>query len=107
MPGLRLGNGMRWHWVAFVGSWFVVASSLDAAAQALVIEKVARALEPGGRFLFTAPRQPLEWLDAMTGRPSQSLGEQAYERLLRDAGLTWVAGAEDEGGNHYYFVEKV
>ena len=80
---------------------------LDAAAQALVIEKVARALEPGGRFIFTAPRQPLEWLDAMTGRPSQSLGEQAYERLLRDAGLTWVAGAEDEGGNHYYFVEKV
>ena len=80
---------------------------LDPAAQALVIEKVARALEPGGRFLFTAPRQPLEWLDAMTGRPSQSLGEQAYERLLRDAGLTWVAGAEDEGGNHYYFVEKV
>jgi len=29
---------------------------LDPAAQALVIEKVARALEPQGRFLFTAPR---------------------------------------------------
>lgn len=80
---------------------------LDPAAQALVIEKVARALEPQGRFLFTAPRQPLEWLDGMTGLPSQSLGAHTYERLLRDAGLTWVADAQDEGENHYYFVEKV
>jgi SAM-dependent methyltransferase len=80
---------------------------LDPAAQALVIEKVARALEPQGRFLFTGPRQPLEWLDAMTGRRSQSLGEHTYGRLLRDAGLTWVADAQDEGENHYYFVEKV
>jgi len=80
---------------------------LDPAAQALVIGKVARVLEPGGRFLFTAPRQRVEWLDAMTGRRSQSLGGHAYERLLRDAGLTWVAGALDEGENHYYFVEKV
>jgi SAM-dependent methyltransferase len=80
---------------------------LDPAAQALVIEKVARALEPHGRFLFTAPRQRLEWLDAMTGRRSQSLGEHMYERLLLNAGLTWVANAHDEGENHYYFVEKV
>lgn len=80
---------------------------LDPAAQALVIGKVARALQPRGRFLFTAPRQPLEWLDAMTGRRSQSLGAHTYDRLLRDAGLAWVADAEDEGENHYYFVEKV
>jgi SAM-dependent methyltransferase len=79
---------------------------LDPAAQALVIEKVARALEPHGRFLFTAHRHRLEWLDAMTGRRSQSLGARTYERLLRDAGLTWVADAQDEGENHYYFVEK-
>ena len=79
---------------------------LDPAAQALVIEKLARALEPGGRFLFTSPREPVEWLDGMTGRPSQSLGAQTYERLLRDAGLTWVAEAQDEGENYYYFVEK-
>jgi SAM-dependent methyltransferase len=80
---------------------------LEPAAQALVIEKVARALEPQGRFLFTAPRQPVEWLDGMTERPSQSLGEHTYQQLLRDAGLTWVASAQDEGENHYYFVEKV
>jgi hypothetical protein len=80
---------------------------LKPAAQALVIEKVARALEPQGRFLFTAPSEPLQWLDGMTGYPSQSLGERTYERLLRDAGLTPVADTEDEGGNHYYFVEKI
>jgi len=79
---------------------------LDPAAQALVIEKVARTLEPRGRFLFTAPREPLEWLDGMTDQRSYSLGEHKYERLLRAAGLTWVSSAEDEGGNHYYFVEK-
>jgi SAM-dependent methyltransferase len=80
---------------------------LDPAAQALVIEKVARALEPQGRFLFTAPRQPLEWLDGMTNQRSYSLGEHTYERLLRTAGLKWVASAQDEGENHYYFVERV
>jgi SAM-dependent methyltransferase len=79
---------------------------LEPAAQALVIEKVAGALEPGGRFLFTSPKEPCEWLDGMTDRPSQSLGAQTYERLLRDAGLTWVAEAWDEGENHYYFVER-
>ena len=79
---------------------------LEPAAQALVIEKVARALEPKGRFLFTAPRQPLEWSDGMTARRSQSLGEHAYERLLRNAGMTWVASAQDEGENHYYLAIK-
>ena len=79
---------------------------LTPAAQALVIEKIARALQPGGRFLFTAPKEPLEWLDAMTGRRSQSLGAETYERLLRAAGLTWVTEAQDEGENHYFFVEK-
>jgi SAM-dependent methyltransferase len=79
---------------------------LTPPAQALVIEKVAGALNPGGRFLFTAPREPVEWLDGMTDRPSQSLGAETYERLLRGAGLTWVAAAQDEGENHYYFVER-
>jgi SAM-dependent methyltransferase len=79
---------------------------LKPEAQALVIEKVAGALNPGGRFLFTAPKEPLEWLDGMTDRLSQSLGAHTYERLLRDAGLTWVAEAQDEGENYYYFVER-
>ncbi len=79
---------------------------LEPESQALVIEKVARALEPQGRFLFTAPRHPLEWSDGMTGCRSQSLGAHAYERLLGDVGLTRVADAQDEGGNDYFFFEK-
>jgi hypothetical protein len=42
----------------------------------------------------------------MTSCQSQSLGAQTYERLLRDVGLTWVADAQDEGENYYYFVER-
>ena len=79
---------------------------LEPGAQALVIGKVAQALAPRGRFLFTAPRQPVDWLDGMTGQPSRSLGEDTYKRLLRDAGLTWIANAEDEGENYYHFAEK-
>jgi hypothetical protein len=45
-------------------------------------------------------------LDGMTDHRSYSLGEHVYVRLLRAAGLTWVASALDEGENHYYFVEK-
>jgi SAM-dependent methyltransferase len=79
---------------------------LDPAAQALVIAKVARFLAPDGRFLFTAHAEPLDWLDAMTGRHSQSLGAPTYARLLHDSGLRWVAAAKDEGENHYYFCQK-
>lgn len=79
---------------------------LEPAAQALVIAKVARALNPGGRFLFTAPHAPHEWRDAMTDRPSRSLGAQTYEQLLRAAGLECRAEAQDEGENHYYFVVR-
>jgi hypothetical protein len=79
---------------------------LEPSAQARVIDKVSRALEPEGRFLFTAHKQPVEWLDAMTGRPSQSLGADTYERLLRGAGMAWVGEAQDEGDNFYYFAEK-
>ena len=71
-----------------------------------IVSYQRRALKPGGRFLFTAHLEPLEWLDAMTNRRSQSLGAQAYERLLRDAGLVWVDEAQDEGENHYYFAER-
>lgn len=79
---------------------------LEPAAQALVIEKVARALVPGGKFLFSAQKEPLEWLDGMTDRPSHCLGAETYERLLRAAGLRWVDSALDEGDNHYFLVEK-
>jgi SAM-dependent methyltransferase len=75
-------------------------------AQANLIHKVARALKPGGRFLFTAPRQASEWSDNLTGRKSVSLGSDAYRQILEAAGLVLVGEAEDEGENHYYFSHK-
>ncbi len=79
---------------------------LEPDAQARVIDNVGRALVPGGRFLFTAPEQAVEWLDAMTGLPSRSLGAPTYDRLLRDAGMARVGQATDEGENYYYFATK-
>jgi SAM-dependent methyltransferase len=79
---------------------------LTPTAQAHVISKVGRALKPGGRFLFTASKQPSSWLDAMTGRQSQSLGVEGYVRLLSDAGMRSVGEDWDEGENHYYFAVK-
>ena len=74
---------------------------LSAEDQAELIRRVAAALVPGGRFLFSAPRQPCQWPDLLTGRPSLSLGEPEYTRLLQAAGLRLMACHGDEGGNDY------
>jgi SAM-dependent methyltransferase len=74
--------------------------------QALVLRKAARALNPGGQFLFTAPREACRWRDVLTGRDSVSLGVDAYRDLLRAEGLTLVSEQQDEGGNHYYLAAR-
>lgn len=79
---------------------------LSADTQAAVIHKVARALSPGGKFLFTAPEQSATWRDALTSRESISLGNERYLQILHDAGLVLVGEAVDEGNNHYYFTSK-
>lgn len=75
---------------------------LPAEDQRQVIERVARALAPGGRFLFSAPRQACEWVDTLTSRPSRSLGEAEYRRVLDLAGLRLAGHFIDEGDNHYF-----
>lgn len=79
---------------------------LPADAQAKLIHRVAAALRPGGRFLFTAPHQACEWPDNLTGRKSVSLGSDVYRRIVEATGLPLDAEADDEGDNHYYFVRK-
>ena len=79
---------------------------LPPRAQSLVVHKVARALKPGGKFLFTSPRERTAWRDALTGRESISLGAERYQQLLGSAGLHAVGERNDEGNNHYYFVAK-
>ncbi len=75
--------------------------------QRAVIERVAKALRPGGRFLFSAPQEACEWPDMLTGRQSRSLGEPAYRALLEAADLRLIRRYADEGGNNYYDAAKL
>ncbi|HYE57672.1 MAG TPA: class I SAM-dependent methyltransferase [Rhodothermales bacterium] len=79
---------------------------LEKHKQLQIIERVASVLAPGGRFLFTSPKQACTWTDALTGRPSISLGAEAYRSALAEAGLVLVGQYEDEGGNHYFDAAK-
>jgi 2-polyprenyl-3-methyl-5-hydroxy-6-metoxy-1,4-benzoquinol methylase len=94
--------GRRFDGVIAWGLMFLLAPDV----QATLIHKVALALRPGGKFLFTAPREGCEWLDSLTGQKSVSLGLDRYRKLVESEGLALVGESEDEGQNHYYFVCK-
>lgn len=79
---------------------------LSPDTQRLTIPRIAAALRPGARFLFTAPAQRCTWADNSTGRPSHSLGAAEYEAVLAESHLSLVAQYEDEGQNHYYDAVK-
>ena len=94
--------GRSFDGVVSVGMLFL----LEEPAQRTVLQKAAQALRPGGRLLFTAPREVCEWTDILTQEPSRSLGAAAYETLLRDEGLEVSFGVMDEGKNHYFLATK-
>ena len=79
---------------------------VDETAQRNLLAKAASALRPGGKLLFTAPRQQCAWTDVMTRRPSWSLGREEYVSLLRALNLDVQPGEEDSGGNYYYYAHK-
>lgn len=79
---------------------------LPEKGQRELIRRAANAFRPGGRFLFTAPEQTCTWNDLSTGRPSRSLGKEAYLDILATAGLALEAAYVDEGENHYYAAIK-
>ena len=81
--------GRRFDGVSAWGLMFLLASEV----QATLIHKVAMALKPGGRFLFTAPHQACEWLDNLTGKTSVSLGSDTYRKLIESEGLALVGAA--------------
>jgi hypothetical protein len=60
---------------------------LPTDIQIVVIRKVAKALNPRGKFLFTSPAQAVMWHDSLTGRESISLGDERYEQTLGAEGL--------------------
>lgn len=75
---------------------------LPPDVQRSLIRRAASALNPEGRFLFTAPTQAGTWADIMTDRQSVSLGDEAYRWALADAGLSVIAEYVDEEESHYY-----
>jgi 2-polyprenyl-3-methyl-5-hydroxy-6-metoxy-1,4-benzoquinol methylase len=79
---------------------------LNAGDQRKLLGNVASVLEPGGRFLFSAPREVCEWRDTLTGRTSMSLGADIYARHLARVGLSLTDCHSDEGGNNYYDAVK-
>ena len=80
---------------------------LTPETQSMLIRKVSRALNAGGTFLFTSPKQVCEWRDSLTGRASISLGAAAYRRILAAEGLALIGEQSDEGDNHYYGASKL
>jgi cyclopropane fatty-acyl-phospholipid synthase-like methyltransferase len=79
---------------------------LPEATQRALIHKMARALNPGGRLLFTSEENPLEWDDAMTDQHSSALGRDAYIAEIEAAGLVPEGNDKDIGNNYYFFARK-
>lgn len=79
---------------------------LPEETQRTVLAKMAKALKPGGRLLFTAPRGAVTWMDSLTGLESRSLSAEAYESLLRELGFDIEPGRMDAGENYYYLARK-
>jgi SAM-dependent methyltransferase len=79
---------------------------LSPEQQQLVLQRITRILNPGGRLLFTSPAKPVSWNDVMTGLESRSLGAEEYKRQLQSLGLSLRNEHEDEGQNHYYDAIK-
>ncbi|MDJ0276740.1 class I SAM-dependent methyltransferase [Sphingomonas sp. 2R-10] len=90
--------GRTFDGVVAIGLLFL----LDDADQHSAIARIAGALRPGGRLLFSAPRRACHWHDTLTGRMSRSLGEGTYRALLAGHRLDIVGMPVDSGGNDYF-----
>lgn len=79
---------------------------LPVENQRLVISKIARALKPGGKFLFTSVKDEVRWNDSLTDRESYSPGVEWYRRALSDEGLVVEREESDEGENYNFFARR-
>lgn len=75
--------------------------------QRRLLGRLVAALKPGGRLLFTAPKQECAWNDATTGHPSASIGSESYKALLSSLCAPVESEHDDEGQNHYYRARKI
>lgn len=82
-------------------------SFLHEDEQLALLDRVSEILEPGGRFLFTAPIEMGTWRDVTTGLECWSLGRIGYTRALERLGFRMIRTHVDEGENNYYDAEKM
>jgi SAM-dependent methyltransferase len=75
---------------------------LPEESQQALIAKMAAALDPGGKLVFTAPVDKHEWKDIMTEQLSWSLGAERYRGIIAASGLSIGEEYHDEGGNYYF-----
>jgi cyclopropane fatty-acyl-phospholipid synthase-like methyltransferase len=94
--------GSKFDGILSVGLIFLLAHD----DQILVLQKMAIALNKGGKLRFTSPYQICDWDDLLTGRKSTSLGREMYVDVLQKHGLSLVDEHTDEGENHYYEFQK-
>lgn len=90
--------GRQFDGVLMVGLIFL----LPSVVQVRVINRLANALVPGGRLLFSAPKQVCAWQDLLTDRTSRSVGTTAYREHLVKAGFDRIEMYEDDHGNNYF-----
>lgn len=81
---------------------------LDASAQRAAIRNAARALKPGGLFLFTCAQEADTREGTMDGVAFHylSLGKEAYDETLREAGMVLEKDYEDPHENYVYLARK-
>ncbi|MBK8275304.1 MAG: methyltransferase domain-containing protein [Nitrospira sp.] len=82
-------------------------SFLHEDEQLALLDRVSEILEPGGRFLFTAPIEMGTWRDVSTGLECWSLGRIGYTHALERLGFRMIRTHVDEGENNYYDAEKI
>ncbi len=84
-----------------------LVSFLHEDEQLALLDRVSEILEPGGRFLFTAPIEMGTWRDVSTGLECWSLGRIGYTHALERLGFRMIRTHVDEGENNYYDAEKI
>src|SRR3954467_3244077 len=71
--------GTTFDGVVAIGLLFLLSTN----TQRQLLRRLSRVVKPGGRLLFTAPKDACSWTDVLTGRRSVSLGSKEYEDILR------------------------
>lgn len=94
--------GRRFDGVVAIGLVFLLSETKQTA----LLKKVAGALHPRGRFLFTAPQEKGRWTDVITNADSVSLGIAEYEKQISSAGMDLLDTLMDEQGNNHYSCQK-